>query len=450
MRDQGEIERLLAQTPVPSLREGPHQQQLKAELLQPTDPSHQTGDEPMRTTKRFRPTRLMKLAAGVFLAAVLVATGWAAEKVYQNVVKKYVNVELETIEYPAGHHSTKTLSGGIVLSADVLPGTSIPADAPPGTVEKAEKNHEEIKRLIAEKKYKLIKTVETPFGQKEHTYRFNFADGGHVAITFLIPLEDVASWEDYVKKSEKIGRVVISSPTFTGISTSIPADSPPGTAEKVKRHHEEMKQLIAQKKYKLIKTLEKRGRKSYVYQFTFADGERDTQTFSIPLEDVASWEDYWKMKHEELQKKQEQEEQRLKKIYRAIAAGKFRMLDSKASLTHICRDADSNQTLWVSRLVKPDGKDEALIYRELVEGTPHENPWEKWQDHLQAIRQGKRVLLDLRVVKKYIYEVTLDDGSTTTYDYGGGQPLEKLSAEERAKLPGTTVISAGSASTGGF
>ncbi|MHC4400334.1 MAG: hypothetical protein ACYTG0_11725 [Planctomycetota bacterium] len=38
----------------------------------------------MRRTRHSGTTRLMKLAAGLLIAAVLVATGWAAEKVYRS------------------------------------------------------------------------------------------------------------------------------------------------------------------------------------------------------------------------------------------------------------------------------------------------------------------------------------------------------------------------------
>ena len=433
MKDKREIERLLARVPVPALREGPHREQLKVQLLHPTEPLQKEGEEPMGATGRLRMTRLMKLAAGVLIAALLVATGWTAEKVYQRVTKRDRHVVLEEF-----HSTAKTLSGGTLLSSDVLSGISIPADAPSGTAEKAEKHHQEIKQLIAQKKYKLVKSVETQFGQKEYTYGFNLTDNTHLVLNFPISLENVASWEDYVQKTQKIPMVVQMSGTIIG--TSIPADAPPGAEEKVKRHHKEMKQLIARKKYELVKTSEKRGRKQYVYRFTFADGERDTMNFSIPLENVASWEDYW-------QKKEEQEQQRREKINRAVVAGRFRLLDVEALSVHLCSDVDSDQKLRVQRLVGPDGQAEAWVRFEIPDMTQHQDGNEKWEDHLQAVRQGKRVLLDLEVVKSYTYEVILDDGSKTIYNYGGGKPLGKLTEEERAEASGTITIGA---SSGGF
>ena len=51
----------------------------------------------------------------------------------------------------------------------------------------------------------------------------------------------------------------------TVVGTTIPEDAPAGHAEKVKKHHEAMKQMIAEKKYKFIKTFENPpgGQKEY-------------------------------------------------------------------------------------------------------------------------------------------------------------------------------------------
>ena len=40
------------------------------------------------------------------------------------------------------------------------------------------------------------------------------------------------------------------------VGTTIPDDAPPGSAEKAKRRHETMKQMIAEKKYEFVKTFE--------------------------------------------------------------------------------------------------------------------------------------------------------------------------------------------------
>ena len=78
----------------------------------------------------------MKLAAGLLIAAMLVATGWAAEKVaekvYESLAKGDQYVELERFEEPP-----VTLPDGTVMSSSSVTGTYLPADAPPEAVEKA-------------------------------------------------------------------------------------------------------------------------------------------------------------------------------------------------------------------------------------------------------------------------------------------------------------------------
>jgi hypothetical protein len=327
MRDEEEIERLLAQVSVPCLREGPHREQLKAELLHPTHPSERKGEEPMRTTRPFRATRLMKWAAGVLIAAALVATGWTAEKVYQSFAKKDYYVELEKFEEPP-----VILPDGSMMGAVSVVGTYVPADAPPGSVEKAKKDHEEMKQLIAQKKYKLIKTFEGPSGRKQYVYRFTLADGTHHNMNFSIPLENVASWEDYCQKST------------------------------------------------------------------------------------------------------EQEKQRREKIFKAFAADRFRLLDVEPLSVHLCRDVDSNQKLLAQRIPLSDGKEIASVRPEAASAPRYKTSWE---DHLQAIRQGKRVLLDLQITKHYTYEVTLDDGSTTTFQIGSDGPAEALAERLRQRASAT-------------
>ena len=123
MREEREMERLLAQSPAPCLRDGPHREHLKAKLLH-TRPSTRRG---LRITIRLGgllwPTRLMKLAAGVMVAVVLVATGWTAERVYRSITGNYV--ELERIDVPP-----ESLPDGSMLGGAFGVATYIPSDAP--------------------------------------------------------------------------------------------------------------------------------------------------------------------------------------------------------------------------------------------------------------------------------------------------------------------------------
>ncbi len=209
------------------------------------------------------------------------------------------------------------------------------------------------------------------------------------------------------------------------IGTTVDSDDPKAL-ETAKRHHEEMKQLLAQKKYELVRTAELMGRKQYVYKFTFADGSHDNMNFSMLLDDVVSWDDYQ-------QKSEQKEKQRQEQINKALAAGRFRLIDTDVMLIHICREVVTNREYRIQRIAIPDRKEKAL-YREIALYGPFDvkaeektttMPETSWQDHLDAVRDGKWELLSEETVPSYQYEVVLDDGSKTIFNYGGGKPLAK-------------------------
>ena len=314
MSHEDHLEDLLARTPGPRVVAGAHRAGLKARLLQ-----SMRKERPVKTI--WKP--LLVACAVVCCAVVLIAAGgWAAEKVYERITKKEQYVELERFEEP-------------------------PVTLPDGTTM------------------------------------------GSVSVT----------------------------------GTYLPADAPPGSAEKAKKDHEEMKQLIAKRQYELVKTFEGGGGKQYVYRFTLSDGTSHGMNFSIPLENVTSWEDY-------CQKSREQKRQREESIFKAFAAGRFRLIDIDRISVYVCRDADSDTRYLVQRFPRPDGEDEALVRPEGAGATRYKT---SWKDHLETVRQGKRVLLDVRVTKSYIYEVTLDDGSTTTYQIGVGADASTEELEERLR-----------------
>ena len=178
-----------------------------------------------------------------------------------------------------------------------------------------------------------------------------------------------------------------------------------------------MKQLIAEKKYEFVKTLEipPGSQTQYVYRFTLPDGEQVAMNFSMRLEEVNSWEEY-------LQESKEQIRRRNEKISKAIAAGSFRLLDVQPLTTHVCRDVDSDRKLSVQRIELSDGQEVASVRGEAAAKPEYQT---SWQDHLQAIRHGERVLLDSQISKNYAYEITLPDGTTTIFTYGGSEPLRK-------------------------
>jgi hypothetical protein len=183
--------------------------------------------------------------------------------------------------------------------------------------------------------------------------------------------------------------------------------------EAAKRHHAEMKELIAQKKgYKLLKVYveEKEGGKLYKYMFTFSDGSQKLKEFTISLENVASWDDF-------LQKRQAEEDQRNEKIYRAIVAGRYRLKHTETRYSFVCRDAGSDQKYRVRFMPLPKGKQFALIGPlEADAEQPTTTPAKTtWQEHLQAVRRGEREVLSQETTKTHYYEVVLEDGSKTFF-----------------------------------
>ncbi len=103
------------------------------------------------------------------------------------------------------------------------------------------------------------------------------------------------------------------------------------------------------------------------------------------------------------------------------------------TLIHICREVATNQKYRIQRIPLPDPKEKALyrqtaLYRPFDAGVEQKTttmPETSWQDHLDAVRDGKWELLSEETVPTYQYEVVLDDGSKTLFQFGGGKPLEK-------------------------
>ena len=196
----------------------------------------------------------------------------------------------------------------------------------------------------------------------------------------------------------------------------------PQAIETAQRHHKEMKELIAEKKYTFLKTIEKEidGSTQYVYSFTFSDRKQSAVNFAMRLDDVASWDDYQRKIQEERNRYHEQ-------VNKAIAAGKYRLINQDVIFMHICVDRATQEKTRVQRIPLPDGKEIAL-YRsyDLVDqeqGTTQ--PQSSWQEHLQAIRAGDLELVDAETMFNYTYEVLCDDGTKRIFSYGGGDPLKE-------------------------
>ncbi len=191
MKNADPIERLLGQTPAPSVVEGPHREQLKQRLLE-SPQTAQPGRTRMLKSLWGRMSLTTKLAAALMVAAVLFGTAWAAEEVYNKFIGGLLVLEetpAQTIESPDGTRAC--ISGVIVTNVD-------PND--PNAIETARLHHEEMKQLVAEKKYKLLSTFQDSQGQTQYVYQFTYSDGSQGGMNFSMPLDDVTSWDDYRQK----------------------------------------------------------------------------------------------------------------------------------------------------------------------------------------------------------------------------------------------------------
>ena len=184
----------------------------------------------------------------------------------------------------------------------------------------------------------------------------------------------------------------------------------------------EISKLIAGKKYTFLKTFDSsNGEKQWVYSFKLPNGGALNMNFPLPLDNVTSWEDY---QH----KKAQQTQQRHEKINEAIAAGRFRLINVEALQMHLCRDAQSGKEFKVQRFPRAGEKDIAFP-RPDYSNIPPSVKETTWKEHLKLIRDGKRQLLDIQVVNSYTYEMTANDGTKITFNYGGQKPLEMPAKE---------------------
>jgi beta-lactamase regulating signal transducer with metallopeptidase domain/protein involved in polysaccharide export with SLBB domain len=179
----------------------------------------------------------------------------------------------------------------------------------------------------------------------------------------------------------------------------------------------ELNKLIKEKKYEFVKTFDSNnGEKEYVYRFTFSDGRKVNTNFSMPLEKVSSWDDY-------RQKQEQQRERRHERINQAIRAGRVRLLNLEVMESQVCRDYESGKKFKVQRIRLAD-RSEIALPRADYGAIPPSVKQTSWQEHLDAIRHGKRELVELETINNYTYEMTADDGTKEIFNYGGGKPLE--------------------------
>jgi len=174
MRDEHEIERVLADTAAPRVVEGSHRAALKHHLLSDT----RKEGSAMVTWRR--------VLVACCAAFVLVAAGWAAQKAFKVFVVERWQSEPETVVNPDGSVTAKVRGGAVVVGSD----------DPSFTQDQADARWQEMKQAISEGKYELIEVKEMENGIEAYLYRIFLSDGRVVGYGSSKPLDAPASEEE--------------------------------------------------------------------------------------------------------------------------------------------------------------------------------------------------------------------------------------------------------------
>ena len=187
---QTDLERTLEQIRLPRLEPGTHQRRLRQALMNETQSL--SRENAMSRCKALVASRQMRVVAASMVAVILVASGWAAEKVLETVKRQYHATE--TI----AEQELPSLDGKGVWNTSITIGTA--ADDPEKAEAALQQHLETVKKSIAEKKYVFQSTFESPEGLTQYVYRFELPDGTEFANNFSMRLEHVASWDEYLQK----------------------------------------------------------------------------------------------------------------------------------------------------------------------------------------------------------------------------------------------------------
>lgn len=190
-----DVQRMLTQIPLPELVPGKHQQRLRRELMD--DAQSFSSESDMNRFKSVVASRRLRAVASGLVVVVLVASGWAAEKVY-DTVKQYQAAKRYHATEPILQQELPALDGEGTWTSSIV--TRATADTPEMAMAKFKQETETVRKAIAEKEYSLLDTHETTDGLTVYLYQFELPDGSTVTRDFALPLEQVSSWEEYVEK----------------------------------------------------------------------------------------------------------------------------------------------------------------------------------------------------------------------------------------------------------
>ncbi len=317
MKDNDKIEKIFARATAPSVRAGIHRENLKAELMDRFD----ERDVQMKMDKPRKFKGLIRVAAMILAAVVLVSAGWAAEQAYRKIA--WITwIDLKTTSHeltlPSGKklELTTSITSGVTRSDQDVSIEQAKADQAV--------RREEMPQAIVDGKYTFRKEYNNPYG----------------------------------------------------------------------------------------------GPVAYIYSIDLPSGPLNW-AFDVPLEKFESWEQFEDLEEEARRKYSQMCDE-------AIEAGRYRLVDVKAELSHICREVETGEEIFCQRL---PGDSEPTAYIQ---------PWPlklngrtktiqtTWQDHLDAIADGSRELIEPFICSIYIYELTLSDGRVVHWSIAAGDkpPLE--------------------------
>ncbi len=168
MKNDHDIENVLAQTALTSVVPGSHRRRLKQELFE----QMQTKEKRMPVRRFVFATRGMKIAAACAGTLLLVAGAWGAQGVFE-VLNRFVFHEepvTKTVTRPDGTETALSSSSSFTVSSD----------DPNFTEEDARQRHEGIKQAIADGKAELVETKQTELGTTAYIYKATLEDGQEV------------------------------------------------------------------------------------------------------------------------------------------------------------------------------------------------------------------------------------------------------------------------------
>ncbi len=167
MKHHDDVEKALADTPVPRLVEGSHRARLKSDLMSEIGKEGSAIPRMIWTWKK-------KFTWAACALLVVAATAWGAHK----VSKKFIFQE---------EHVEEVLPDGReVIRATTL---VVRTNDPDFTDEKAQEMNQEIQDLMAQGKAELIEVKELGRGQKAYIYRVVLSNGTSVTCASGTPLE---------------------------------------------------------------------------------------------------------------------------------------------------------------------------------------------------------------------------------------------------------------------